>query len=258
MMEFKGVSAGYGHRSILKNISLHFPNGTITAVIGPNGCGKSTLLRGASGLLAPSEGEILLDGRNIRAMTHREFAQKVSLLPQARPLGAITVRSLVMHGRFPYLGFPRKPSPEDEKIVQEAMSLTGVLEFSSKNMEELSGGERQKVYLAMVIAQDTEIVLLDEPTTYLDMSYQFEILSLMKNLRAKYKTIVAVMHDLSQAFSVSDRVCLIENGSVAACGTPEEVYESGEVNRIFSVNSQKLFAAGRPFIHFTPKSCDRD
>lgn len=252
MMEFCNVSVGYGRREVLKNISLRFENGKISAVIGPNGCGKSTLLKGASGLLPPLRGRILLDGTDIHTLRRNEFAKKVSLLPQTRPLGAVTVQSMVMHGRFPYLGFPRSPAPEDEKIVLEAMRQTGVLDLRDRNLEELSGGERQKVYLAMLIAQDADVVLLDEPTTYLDIRYQFEVLSFLKKLRGDHKAVVAVMHDLTQAFSISDRMCLMEGGSVAAWGTPEEIYESREADRVFSVNSRKLRADGQEFVYFTP------
>ena len=252
MIAFENVRAGDGRAEILKGVSLRFDPGKITVIIGPNGCGKTTLLKVAAGLVPPSGGTVSLGGRDLDRIPRRELARLVSYLPQSRPPASLTVRELVMHGRFPYLGFPRYPGERDERAVDEAMRTARVLELRDRNLEELSGGERQKACLAMAIAQDTETVLWDEPATYLDIGHQFEILSVMRKLRGAGRAVAVGMHDLPQAFSVADRICLMERGAVAAFGGPDAVYESRAVERVFSVASHRVPAGGRDFVLFTP------
>ena len=165
----KNVSGGYGRKQVLYNIDTAFESGRITSIIGKNGCGKSTLLQMCCGLLTPSEGSIIIDGVNIASIKHADLAKKISYLSQSHSAGSITVRSLVSHGRFPYLGYPRKYSSEDKRKIADAMELAEVTDIADKYANELSGGQLQRAYIAMLLAQDTDIMLLDEPATYLDM-----------------------------------------------------------------------------------------
>ena len=216
MIELRHITAGYGGEAVLRDFSVRFSPGKITGILGRNGCGKSTLLKTAAGLLRPMSGEVLVDGRPLGNYAPKELARQIAVLPQSREVPAITVESLVMHGRFPYLGFPRKPRPEDRQAVQRAMEQAGVEALRQKALSALSGGERQKVYLAMVLAQDTPVILMDEPTTYLDINHQFELLRLIRGLGGQGRTVLCVMHDLGQALEVCDEICLVERGTLLA------------------------------------------
>ena len=163
-------------------------------------------------------------------------------LPQLRAVPNITVYNLVMHGRYPYLGFSRTPQKEDKVIVEKAISKMGIEKYINKNIQELSGGQRQKVYIAMVLAQNTDIIFLDEPTTYLDINHQLEILEIIKKLKQMGKTIVMVLHDLSSALSYSDKICLMEDGEIAIYDTPQAVFESREIDRVFNILSSQVAA----------------
>ena len=169
MIELKNLRAGYPGRPVLEGISLDFRPGEVLAVIGPNGCGKSTLLRTANGLLPRTGGDVLLDGVPLERLSARETAQKIAYLPQSRTTPNITAGRMVLHGRFPYLSYPRRYRQEDHEMVKRALAWVGASDLASRPLAELSGGQRQKVYLAMALAQDTETVLMDEPTTYLDV-----------------------------------------------------------------------------------------
>ncbi len=239
MIKLDNITAGYNKVEVIKNINIAFEEGSVTSIIGKNGCGKTTLLRTASNMIKPFRGEITIGGKDISDIPNKELARKISFLPQIRTVPNITVYHLVMHGRYPYLGFSRTPQKKDREIVEKAIEDIKLNEYIYKNIRELSGGERQKVYLAMVLAQDTDIVFLDEPTTYLDMNHQLEILEIVKKLKMLGKTIVMVLHDLNNALSYSDQVCLMENGEIVIYDTPHVVFDSKEINRIFSVNSQQ-------------------
>ncbi|NLN41242.1 MAG: ABC transporter ATP-binding protein [Clostridiales bacterium] len=240
MVRLKNVSAGYNKIEVIKNINISLEEGTITTIIGKNGCGKTTLLKTASNLLEPFRGEILVKGKNIGDMSRKEVAKELSFLPQLRDTPNITVYNLVLHGRFPYLGFPRIPQKKDKLIVESAIESMGLQEYIEKNIWELSGGQRQRAYIAMVLAQDTDIIFLDEPTTYLDINHQFEILEIIKKLKGMGKTIVMVLHDLSSALAYSDRICLMDKGEIVIYDTPQAVYESREINRIFGLSSEQV------------------
>lgn len=240
MISLKNVTAGYNGVEIIKNISISFEKGTITSIIGKNGCGKTTLLKTSSNLLKSFWGEVMLNGESISGIAGNELAKHISFLPQVRSVPNITVYNLVMHGRFPYLGFPRRPQKADKLIVESAIDNMGIAKYKSKNIQELSGGERQKVYIAMVLAQNTDIIFLDEPTTYLDINHQLEILEIIKELKKMGKTIVMVLHDLSNALSYSDKICLMEKGEIAIYGMPQAVLDSNELGRIFNVSWKEI------------------
>jgi ABC-type cobalamin/Fe3+-siderophores transport system ATPase subunit len=245
MIKLNNVTSGYMGINIIKNISLNFEKGKIISIIGKNGCGKTTLLKTASKIIEPYSGDILLNGKNIFNMTNKETAKIISYLPQNRDIPNIRVYDLVMHGRFPYLGFPRIPKYEDKIKVQEALHILGIEKYKNKNVKELSGGQRQKVYIGMVLAQDTEIVFLDEPTTFLDINHQLEILEIVKKLKKMGKTVVMVIHDLNSALAYSDMVCLMDKGEVVIYDKPQKVYESRHIEKVFDINCHEVCASDK-------------
>lgn len=223
MIELKNVSGGYGKRMIASDVSVKFPRGEITSIIGANGCGKSTLLMLCAGLLPTASGTVLLDGADISTMSRNAAAKQISYLGQIKSAGSISVRSLVSHGRFPYLGYPRRYTAEDMKKINEAMELAGVTNIADRMVSELSGGQQQRVHIAMMLAQDTPTVLLDEPLTYLDISHQLELMELVISLKSLGKTIIMVMHDLNLALTYSDKIAVMENGRITAFDTPKDI-----------------------------------
>lgn len=236
MIELHQVCAGYGSAPVLNEISFTVPKGSFTTLIGPNGCGKTTLLRAAAGQLPLSAGEIRLHGLPLSAYSRKALAQTAAFMPQTRSIPAITVEALVSHGRFPYLGFSRRMSSRDRDAVRQAMADAGVSQWAGRDLRALSGGERQRAYLAMVLAQDTDIVFLDEPTTYLDLRHQFELLDLVEDLNRREKTVVMVLHDLGHALSRSRQLVLMDQGRVIRCGTPEELCADGALEQVFHVH----------------------
>ena len=250
MIEFRHVSAGYDGAPVLKDISLTIPQGSLTALVGPNGCGKTTLLRAAVRQLSLQSGEIFLNGRSIAGYERKEFARHVAFMPQVRSIPAISVQALVSHGRFPYLGLSRRMRPEDRDAVRKAMEDTGVAEWAHRDLRSLSGGERQRIYIAMALAQDTDVIFLDEPTTYLDLSRQFELLELVQSLRQHGKTVVIVLHDLAHALRYSDHMILMEQGRIVSCGAPQTLFASGDLARVFGVQAHQA-AEG---YYFTPQT----
>ena len=239
MIEFHHVCVAYSRDTVLKDISFTVPEGSITTLIGPNGCGKTTLLRAAAGLLPLQSGEIQLCGRSLASYDRRELARTASFMPQVRSVPAITAGALVAHGRFPHLGFSRRMQSKDKDAVRRAMEDTGVAQWAHRDLRELSGGERQRVYLAMVLAQDTQVIFLDEPTTYLDLHYQFELLELIAELNRRGKTVVMVLHDLSHALRYSHQVVLLNEGQVVQCAPPDALWNSGQLERVFNVQAHR-------------------
>lgn len=235
MIELQHISAGYNGTPVLKDVSIDFPKGCITVLLGPNGCGKSTLLKTSLGLLKADSGTILYDGVDVRTLTPRSIAQKAAYLSQARSVPSITAGRMVLHGRFPYLGYPRRYSPKDRQVVREALQRTGSLELENRRMEELSGGQRQKIYLSMAMAQQAKTIFMDEPTTYLDVQHQLETMRIARELADGGTAVVMVLHDLSLALRFADRVAVLEQGSLIKIGTAEEVFESGILDQVFRV-----------------------
>lgn len=238
MLELKNVSGGYGKRVIVSGVSAVFPEGKITSVIGANGCGKSTLLMLCAGLIPCSDGAVCIDGADIRSITRNAAARRISYLEQMKNPGSISVRTLVSHGRFPYLGYPRKYTAEDKAKIDDAICAAGIQDIAYKMMNELSGGQQQRVRIAMMLAQDTDIILLDEPLTYLDVRYKLEVTELISGLRAMGKTIVAVMHDLDIAFTCSDRIAVMENGKLTGFDTPENIASGGALHSALGVKAE--------------------
>lgn len=240
MIRLNNITAGYNKVEIIKNINITFEEESITSIVGKNGCGKTTLLKTAANLLKPFSGEITISGKDISCIPNKELAKKVAFLPQNRTVPNMTVYNLVMHGRYPYLGFSRTPEKKDKEIVKNALENMRLNKYINENMWELSGGQRQKVYLAMVLAQNTDIIFLDEPTTYLDINHQLEILEIVKKLKKMKKTIVMVLHDISNALSYSDKICLMDNGEIVIYDTPQAVFDSKDIDRIFNINSEQV------------------
>ena len=235
MIEVKGLSAGYPGKPVLDKVDMTIPVGQVTAILGPNGCGKSTLLKTLCGILPAEEGTVTLEGEDLLSLPQKLLARKVAYLAQSRRVPDITVRRMVLHGRFPYLSYSRRYRPEDRAAAEGAMEQMGLTDLAETPLSQLSGGQRQKVYIAMALAQDTPVILLDEPTTYLDVSHQLRMMAQARRLAGGGKTVVMVVHDLTHALTVADRVILMDRGKVAAQGSPEEVFASGRLELVFGV-----------------------
>lgn len=235
MFELQQVSVGYDHLPLLQDVSFTVQGGQLTTLVGTNGCGKTTLLKAIARQLPLLGGQVQLQGRPIQNYDRKEFARTAAFMPQVRNIPEITVRGLVSHGRFPYLGLSRQMTTKDKAAVQAAMEATGVARWADRDLRELSGGERQRVYLAMALAQGGDAILLDEPTTYLDASAQFELLELLRGLAGQGKAVLLVLHDLAQALQYSDRVAVLAGGKLAAFDTPPRLFESKILDEIFGV-----------------------
>ena len=235
MIELIGISGGYHGKEFVKDISAGLQRGTITSILGLNGHGKSTLVKLACGQLAPYQGDILVDGTSMRDIPAKMLAQKISYLPQSRNTPNILVETLVMHGRFPHLGYPRIYREADRQAAAKAMETVGILPLRRAYLSEISGGERQKAYMAMVLAQDTDAIFLDEPTTFLDIAYQLEMIQWIKSLRNQDKAVILVSHDINLALIESDQVLLLQSGRLVQAAPPTALLASGFLEQIFGV-----------------------
>ncbi|MEV8516490.1 ABC transporter ATP-binding protein [Dactylosporangium sp. NPDC051484] len=233
----ENITVGYQRRTVSTGLDLEIPDGRFTVIVGPNACGKSTLLRALARLLTPAAGQVVLDGKAIHAYPAKEVARRLGLLPQSSvaPEG-ISVAELVARGRFPHQRLLQQWSREDEAAVVAAMAATGVADLSGEPVDTLSGGQRQRVWVAMVLAQQTPIVLLDEPTTFLDIAHQVELLELCLRLnREQNTTMVAVLHDLNHACRYADHLVLMKNGRVVAEGEPGRVVTAERIEAVFGL-----------------------
>jgi iron complex transport system ATP-binding protein len=234
-----GLTLAYDGRTVVEDLDLVVPPGRVTAVVGPNACGKSTLLRGLARLLAPTAGRVLLDGQDVHRVPTRRVATVLGLLPQTptAPEG-ITVADLVARGRYPHQGWVRRWSAADDEAVGAAMAATGVVDLAARPLAELSGGQRQRVWIAMALAQQTDVLLLDEPTTFLDIAHQVEVLELLADLnRERGTTVVMVLHDLNLAVRYADHLVAMRDGRVVAAGAPRDVVDAGLVRDVFDLRS---------------------
>jgi iron complex transport system ATP-binding protein len=223
----EGVTVGYADRIVLDNLDVAIPTGVITTVIGPNGCGKSTLLRTLSRLLKPRKGTVLLDGNDIARLKTKDVAKRMGLLPQTpiAPEG-LTVADLVARGRHPHQSWVRQWSSDDADVVAKALHMTGVADLAHRPVDSLSGGQRQRVWISMTLAQGTDLLLLDEPTTYLDLAHAIDVIDLVDDLHEGGCTIVMVLHDLNLAVRYSDNLIVMKSGSIVAQGHPSDVITS--------------------------------
>ncbi|MHA6667503.1 ABC transporter ATP-binding protein [Homoserinimonas sp. A447] len=248
----RGLSLGYEGRRVVENLSLQVAPGQVTAVIGPNGSGKSTLLKGLGRLLPPEAGEVLLDGVPLQRLSTRHIATQLSALPQSpnAPSG-LTVADLVSRGRHPRQKWYQQFSSTDERIVLDALRATGMTDLADTPIDDLSGGQRQRAWISMILAQETDILLLDEPTTFLDLAHQVEVLELIRGLnRDRGCTVVMVLHDISLAARFSDRIIAMRGGRILAEGTPAEVVTESLLLEVFGLRAQVIHepTAGRPHV----------
>ncbi|MGG7620376.1 ABC transporter ATP-binding protein [Bacillus coreaensis] len=234
------LSVAYGDRTIVKNLSIHIPDNKITTIIGSNGCGKSTLLKAITRIIAQQAGTVLLDGEDIAKQHTKELARKMAILPQSpESVGGLTVGELVSYGRFPYQkGFGRL-TKRDFEVIDWALEATGTMDFKFRPVDALSGGQRQRVWIAMALAQETDIIFLDEPTTYLDMAHQLEVLELLQDLNQNEgRTIVMVLHDLNQAARFADHLIALKAGEIVKAGTCEEVIQREVLQEVFQIDAE--------------------
>ncbi len=237
-LETKQLTLSYGEKAIVKEMDLRIPRGKITVLVGSNGSGKSTLLRGLARLMKPKEGAVYLDSASIVRMSTKEVAKRLGILPQgpAAPEG-LTVKELVAQGRYPHQRWYEQWSDDDQTMVEEALELTGMTELADRSLEALSGGQRQKAWIAMTLAQGTRILILDEPTTYLDMAHQVEVLDLLSELQeTEGRTIVMVLHDLNQACRYAHHLVAIREGRIFTQGEPSEVISREVIREVFGLD----------------------
>lgn len=243
------VSFGYGGTTILKTVDLAVPTGAMTVLVGPNGCGKSTLLKVLGRILVPQGGRVLLDGRPIGLIATREVARRLALLPQGpvAPEG-LTLRDLVAQGRYPHQSFLRQWSQADARAVDHALDLTKLQDLAACPVANLSGGQRQRAWIAMTLAQETDLILLDEPTTFLDLKVQIDVMSCLAAIARTGKTLLVVLHELNIAAAFADHLVMMRGGTIVAGGSPAQVMTPANLRRVFDLDAQVITdpASGRP------------
>ncbi len=238
-IETRDIYFKYEEKEVLKSIDIRIRGNEVTTIIGPNGSGKTTLIKVLSRCLLPCKGTVYLYGKDIKEIHTKEIAKKISILPQIKFLSSdITVEDLVSHGRFPHLGFRQSLRKEDKEIIEWAMEKTGVISLKDRQVFNLSGGEKQRAWIAMILCQKTEILILDEPTSFLDISYQLEILELIRELNKTLGlTVITVLHDLNQAARYSDNIYVIDKGCIKEWGSPERILRYDLIKDVFKIHS---------------------
>lgn len=240
MIELKNVCTGYEGKMVLHHVNAVFESGKVTVLIGPNGCGKSTLLKSIVRIAPHSSGEILVGGELVEKMSTRQLARNVAYLAQNKKAPDISVMKMVLHGRFAYLNYPRKYRPQDLEIAKNALEWAGMQEKSHEIVSKLSGGMQQKVYIAMALAQNADTILMDEPTTYLDVAHQLRLMEMARQLAKEGKAVVMVLHDLTQALQIADQVVVLKDGKIIAQGSADEVYENGSLQKAFHIELERV------------------
>lgn len=236
------LKVGYSERLIIDGLNVSIPKGKVTTIIGPNGCGKSTFLKTVARVLKKTEGTILLDGKSIETMDTKEIAKQMAILPQtAESPGGLSVFELVSYGRFPYRRAMGSMSKKDYEYINWAIEVTGLEAFKDRQISELSGGQRQRVWIAMSLAQDTDVLILDEPTTYLDLAHQLDILLLLQKLNIEeHRTIIMVLHDLNHASRFSDYMIAMKDGRLVMDGTPKDVMTVQNLRSVFNIEADLM------------------
>lgn len=240
VLSVNNLSVCYGEREVLHKISADFRCGRLTAIIGPNGSGKSTLLKTVIGIIPKSGGEIISEGISTKTLSTQEIARRIAYLPQMKNVPDLTVRTMVLHGRFSHLSYPRHYREKDMRAVDEALKITGLTELAEKKVSTLSGGTVQLVFLAMALAQNSPVILMDEPTSFLDISHQIRLMELCGRLTENKKTVIAVLHDLPLALKYADEVKIMKSGEIVFEGTPLQTFESGVLDSVFGVKVKSV------------------
>lgn len=238
-LQVTNLKVGYDAHQIIEDLSIDIPDGQITTIIGANGCGKSTLLKAITRLIPYQSGSVILDGRSIEQMNTKALARELAILPQnPESTSGLLVEELISYGRFPHQKLFSNLTQKDKDIIEWALEVTNTIEFRKRTVDALSGGQKQRVWIALALAQETDIILLDEPTTYLDMAHQLEILELLQQLNQKEKrTIVMVLHDLNQAARFSDYIIALTNGSLVKAGVPLEIMQKDILKKVFQIEA---------------------
>ena len=245
MIEIKDLRAGYGKKEILHSVSLDMKNGKILSIIGPNGCGKSTLLKTVTGIIPYKSGNVILDGEKFSNVTRKTRAKSIAYLPQDRPVPEMTVKELVLKGRFPHLSFGSSYSTDDFISAERTINKLALDDVATSPLSELSGGIRQKAYLAMALAGGADYILLDEPFTHLDVPHRYALADLMKSLADEGHAVVSVMHEIADALAVSDRLAVMDGGEIILTGTTDEILATDVLPRVFGVRYRKAEHDGK-------------
>lgn len=249
MLEVKNVCMGFGRRALLDNVSFRAEDGEILVLLGKNGCGKTTLLNAISGQ-SPFRGSILENGTELMSLPPAMRARRIGLMPQVLPVPHVKVDELVLFGRSPYMGFSGIPGKDDIELAEQAMQKARITDFRARYADTLSGGERQRCFFAMLLAQNPEVVLLDEPTANLDTEYRELLYDDVRTMRGDGKTVIMVMHHLAEACRVADRICVLHGGRVRFAGTPAEFADSAAVSEVFSMKVYRCTAENGEELRF--------
>ncbi len=237
MISIRNLCTSYDEERVLHGVNADFPEGKVSVLIGPNGCGKSTTVKSIMRLVPEYTGEITVGGVALENISQKELAKKIAYVSQSRNVPDISVYNMVMHGRYPYLSYPRRYRKEDREIVEDAIKMAGLEEFADRKLENLSGGQRQKAYMAMALAQNTDVIIMDEPTTFLDVRNQFEMMDHAKKLSEMGKTIIMILHDMEAVLHYADHVVLMKDGKDVLSGSSEEVLRSRQLEEVFGIHA---------------------